>query len=314
MSKLRLSLACWNYDRTRALMDGRCSRTASISTTSTCRSRRRSSGCCGIASSTSRRCRCRRTRCRCSASRGRSSRSRSFRRAFSAIRRIYVNANAGIREPKDLIGKRIGTPEYQMTAPVWIRGILAEHYGVPVDSVTYCTGGEEEPGRYREDQARPAAQHQGRADRRDADAVGDARVRRDRRAAYGAHAVDVLDGRRSGAAAVPELQGGRAGVLPRDRHLPDDAHGRHPPRGVRAEPLDRAVALQGVRRGAEAHLRGPVRHRRAEGHAAVADVARRGDARADGRRLLAVRLRTATGGRCRRSCAITTSRACRSAC
>jgi 4,5-dihydroxyphthalate decarboxylase len=60
---------------------------------------------------------------------------------------IYVNANAGIKEPKDLIGKRIGNPEYQMTAPVWIRGILSDHYGVPVDSVTYCTGGEEEPGR-----------------------------------------------------------------------------------------------------------------------------------------------------------------------
>jgi 4,5-dihydroxyphthalate decarboxylase len=60
---------------------------------------------------------------------------------------IYVNAAAGIGEPKDLIGKRIGTPEYQMTAPVWIRGILADHYGVPVDAVTYVTGGEEEPGR-----------------------------------------------------------------------------------------------------------------------------------------------------------------------
>ncbi len=60
---------------------------------------------------------------------------------------IYVNADAGIREPKDLIGKRIGTPEYQMTAPVWIRGILQDHYGVPVDSVTYVTGGEEQPNR-----------------------------------------------------------------------------------------------------------------------------------------------------------------------
>jgi len=60
---------------------------------------------------------------------------------------IYVNANAGIREPRDLVGKRIGVPEYQMTAPVWIRGILSEHYGVPVDSVTYFSGGEEEPGR-----------------------------------------------------------------------------------------------------------------------------------------------------------------------
>jgi 4,5-dihydroxyphthalate decarboxylase len=60
---------------------------------------------------------------------------------------IYVNTKSGIKEPKDLIGKKIGNPEYQMTAPVWIRGILQDEYGVPVDSVTYCTGGEEEPGR-----------------------------------------------------------------------------------------------------------------------------------------------------------------------
>src|ERR1700726_3459439 len=60
---------------------------------------------------------------------------------------IYVNADSGIREPKDLIGKRIGNPEYQMTAPVWIRGIMSDEYGVPVTSVTYLSGGEEEPGR-----------------------------------------------------------------------------------------------------------------------------------------------------------------------
>lgn len=60
---------------------------------------------------------------------------------------IYVNGDAGIRAPQDLIGRRIGAPEYQMTAPVWIRGILAEFYGVPSDSVTHVTGGEEQPGR-----------------------------------------------------------------------------------------------------------------------------------------------------------------------
>lgn len=60
---------------------------------------------------------------------------------------IFVNAAAGINEPRDLIGKRVGCPEYQMTAPAWIRGILSEHHGVPVDSVTYVTGGEESPGR-----------------------------------------------------------------------------------------------------------------------------------------------------------------------
>lgn len=60
---------------------------------------------------------------------------------------IYVNAKAGIESPRDLIGRRVGNPEYQMTAPVWIRGILSDHYDVPLDSVTYMTGGEEEPNR-----------------------------------------------------------------------------------------------------------------------------------------------------------------------
>lgn len=60
---------------------------------------------------------------------------------------IYVHAGSGIAAPQDLVGKRVGTPEYQMTAGVWIRGILADEHAVPVNSVTYCTGGEEEPGR-----------------------------------------------------------------------------------------------------------------------------------------------------------------------
>jgi 4,5-dihydroxyphthalate decarboxylase len=60
---------------------------------------------------------------------------------------IYINADAGIASPEDLRGKRVGAPEFQLTAGVWIRGILAEHHGVPVDSVTYYTGGQETPGR-----------------------------------------------------------------------------------------------------------------------------------------------------------------------
>jgi hypothetical protein len=60
---------------------------------------------------------------------------------------IYINANAGIGTPSDLRGKRVGSPEFQLTACVWIRGILAEHHGVPLDSVTYYTGGQETLGR-----------------------------------------------------------------------------------------------------------------------------------------------------------------------
>lgn len=60
---------------------------------------------------------------------------------------IYVNSNAGISDPQDLIGKTVGLAEYQLTANVWIRGILAERYGVPVSSVRYRTGGLHSPGR-----------------------------------------------------------------------------------------------------------------------------------------------------------------------
>ncbi|MDQ8757426.1 ABC transporter substrate-binding protein [Sphingosinicella sp. LHD-64] len=60
---------------------------------------------------------------------------------------IFVSTKSGIQRPEDLVGKRIGVPEYQMTAPVWIRGILQDEYGVDPASVIYVTGGEEEPGR-----------------------------------------------------------------------------------------------------------------------------------------------------------------------
>jgi 4,5-dihydroxyphthalate decarboxylase len=60
---------------------------------------------------------------------------------------IFVNSNSGIRRPEDLRGKRVGSPEYQMTAAVWIRGILSDEYKIPVSSTPYFTGGEEETGR-----------------------------------------------------------------------------------------------------------------------------------------------------------------------
>jgi 4,5-dihydroxyphthalate decarboxylase len=147
MSKLRLTLACWDYDRTRALADGRVAPegidlnflplhveetffrmlrnrefdVAEMSLSSYCVSLTREDPA-FIAIPVFP--------------------SRFFRHSC-----IFVSARSGIREPKDLVGKRVGVPEYQMTAPVWIRGILADEYGVDPASVTYFTGGEEEPGR-----------------------------------------------------------------------------------------------------------------------------------------------------------------------
>ena len=61
---------------------------------------------------------------------------------------VYVNGTAGIGKPQDLVGKTVGVAEYQLTANVWIRGILADHYGVPVASVKYRTGGLNTAGRH----------------------------------------------------------------------------------------------------------------------------------------------------------------------
>jgi len=147
MSKLKLSLGCWNYDRTRALADGRVKADGieltyldmPVEETFFRMLRHQEFDVAEMSLSSY------------TVSLFREKRhfvaipvfpSRFFRHSC-----IYVNAGSGIREPQDLIGKRVGTPEYQMTAPVWIRGILQDEYGVPADSVTYFTGGEEEPNR-----------------------------------------------------------------------------------------------------------------------------------------------------------------------
>src|SRR5436853_4893253 len=60
---------------------------------------------------------------------------------------IYVRPDAGIAEPADLRGKRIGVPEYQITAVVWMRGMLQHEYGVKPSAIHWYSGGQEQPGR-----------------------------------------------------------------------------------------------------------------------------------------------------------------------
>jgi 4,5-dihydroxyphthalate decarboxylase len=147
VAKLRLTMACWNYDRARALFDGRVQADGielnavnlPVEETFFRMLRHKEFDVAEMSLSSY------------VLSWFRPDRpfvaipifpSRVFRHSG-----IFVNTAAEIREPKDLIGRKVGMPEYQLTAVVWIRGILAEHYGVPVPSVTYCTGGQEEPGR-----------------------------------------------------------------------------------------------------------------------------------------------------------------------
>lgn len=60
---------------------------------------------------------------------------------------FYIRTDRGIEEPADLRGKTVGVPEYQMTAPVWMRGILEDEYGVEPIDIHWRSGGQEEPGR-----------------------------------------------------------------------------------------------------------------------------------------------------------------------
>jgi len=52
-----------------------------------------------------------------------------------------------IKEPKDLKGKKVGVPEYQLTANVWARAILEDDYGVKPSDIHWIRGGIEEAGR-----------------------------------------------------------------------------------------------------------------------------------------------------------------------
>jgi 4,5-dihydroxyphthalate decarboxylase len=147
MSKHPLTLACWNYDRTRALADGRVQPDGidlnylnlTVEETFFRMLRNREFDVAELSLSSY------------VMSLFTPDRpfvaipvfpSRMFRHSG-----IYVNANSGIREPKDLAGKKIGNPEYQLTAIVWIRGILSDDYGVAPNSATYYSGGQEDPGR-----------------------------------------------------------------------------------------------------------------------------------------------------------------------
>ncbi len=60
---------------------------------------------------------------------------------------IYIRTDRGIDSPADLKGKRVGLPEYQITANVWIRGILQDEYGVKPADIHWRRGGIEEAGR-----------------------------------------------------------------------------------------------------------------------------------------------------------------------
>ncbi|MDH3431468.1 MAG: ABC transporter substrate-binding protein, partial [Gammaproteobacteria bacterium] len=68
--------------------------------------------------------------------------SRAFRHTS-----IYVRTDRGIEKPEDLRGRKIGIAEYQLSANVWVRGILEQDYGVKPSEILWVRGGMDTPGR-----------------------------------------------------------------------------------------------------------------------------------------------------------------------
>jgi 4,5-dihydroxyphthalate decarboxylase len=68
--------------------------------------------------------------------------SRMFRHSA-----VYIRTDRGIESPADLRGKRIGVPEYQMSAVMWFRGYLQDEFGIAAKDINWVQGGLENPGR-----------------------------------------------------------------------------------------------------------------------------------------------------------------------
>lgn len=68
--------------------------------------------------------------------------SRTFRHSA-----VYVRSDRGIERPEDLRGRRIGVPEYQQSAALWARGFLKDDYGLGASDVHWVQGGLHQWGR-----------------------------------------------------------------------------------------------------------------------------------------------------------------------
>jgi 4,5-dihydroxyphthalate decarboxylase len=148
MSTLPLTVACWNYDRTRALMDGRvpiegCDpRFLALGPEEVFfrAFRHAEFDACELSFSSYLMATARGT---CPYVAIPVFISRAFRHSG-----IYIRTDRGIAGPADLRGRLVGVPEYQVTAAVWIRGILQHEYGLHPADVEWRSGGIEEPGRH----------------------------------------------------------------------------------------------------------------------------------------------------------------------
>jgi 4,5-dihydroxyphthalate decarboxylase len=145
MSKLELTLACWDYDRTRPLMDGRVQPEGIDLRVEFLRPREmfprmleRQEFHMSELSLASYASLIGRGECPFVALPV--AVSKLFRHSC-----IYVRTDAGIATPQDLKGKRVGTTQYGSTAVVYIKGMLQDDFGVRPADMHWFVGGMNAP-------------------------------------------------------------------------------------------------------------------------------------------------------------------------
>src|SRR5919108_582820 len=141
MSNLKLTLACWDYDRTRPLMDGRVQPDGIDLDIKVLRPRiafprmldnkEFDVSELSLASYTALK-----SRGECPFVAIPVALSKIFRHSC-----IYVRSGAGISKPEDLRGKRVGTSQYSSTGLVFLRGMLQHDYGIASEDMHWFMGG-----------------------------------------------------------------------------------------------------------------------------------------------------------------------------
>ena len=166
-----------------------------------------------------------------------------FPSRFFDILAIYYNVASGIKKPEDFKDKKVGTPEYAMTAGVWIRGFLNDDYGVRPQDMKWFLGGQVEPGRKERVKLDlpPEIKFRSIPDDRTLNSMLESG---DLDALISARSPSCLSAMaRKSAPAVSELQRCGNRLLQAHQNLSDHAHRSYSQRCVRAPSMDRAQSL-----------------------------------------------------------------------
>ena len=231
MSKLPITIATWDYDRVRALADGRV----------------RVEGC-DVNYLTMpveemlrtrlfpRRVRSRRDRLQPLPDRAVARHAALCRGAGVPVAHVPPFGGLHPHRPRHRRTRRpaaasaIGVPEYQMSAVMWFRGFLQDELRHRGQGHAMGPGRAGKPRPPRQVSAQPAGRLSARRPRRTRTALGDARRRRARRGDLGAPAVLLRRRPSQGRRLFPDYRAAERDYYRQIRHLSDHARGRHPPR------------------------------------------------------------------------------------